>query len=188
MEEKDASGIGQHILAQLRSHEALSSWQVFRISRRKLTILIFSFCCFISLSLAFLALYLFGNPDHHPPVPPEAAHALIVIMLGFLVSALLLSMSIWVTMKNRVLILTSDVLVRGDSRKPRGTFCIAYRDIAAMSIDGSSVFIQAKREYGRRKQIDCRLFEVSSQELAHHLLAAYEDFKGRHAHRNAKTH
>jgi drug/metabolite transporter (DMT)-like permease len=93
-------------MAQCGSHEALSSWQVFRISRRKLTILLFSFCCFISLSMAFLALYLFGNPDHYPPVPPEAAHALIVIMLGFLVSAILLSMSIWVTMKNRVVIVT----------------------------------------------------------------------------------
>lgn len=188
MEEKDASGQGQQILAQLRAHEALSSWQMFRISRRKLILLIFSFCSFISLSMGLLAWYLFGNPDHHPPVPPGSTHALIIILLGFMMSALLLAVTIWMTMKNMVLVLTSEALVRGDSQKPKRTFCIAYRDIAAMEIDGSSVFIQNKREHGRRKQIDCRLFEVSSQELAHHLLAAYEDFKAPHAHRNSRTH
>lgn len=188
MEDKEASEMGQHLVTQLPSQEDRSSWQVFRISRRKLLRLIFGFCCLISLSMGLLAFYLFGNPDHHPPIPPEATHALIVILLGFVVSALLLSMSIWVTMKNRILILTSDGLIRGDRHKPRRALCIAYRDIAAIHVEGSAVVIQAKGEHGRRKQIDCRLFEVSSQELAHHLLAAYEDFKGHYARRNAKTH
>jgi hypothetical protein len=188
MEEQEASGMGQQILVQLRSHEALSSWQVFRISRKKLATLIFSFCSFMGLSMGLLALYLFENPDHHPPVPPEATHALIVIMLGFVVGALLLSMTIWMTMKNKVLLLTPEALVRGDRKKPRRVFYIAYRDIAAMYVDGSSVMIQSKWEHGRKKQIDCRLFENSPQELAHHLLVAYEDFRASHAHRHSKTH
>jgi hypothetical protein len=91
MEEKDASEMGRHILAQFRSRGVLSGWQVFHISRRKLTLLIVGFCCFISLLMGLLALYLFGNPDHHPPVPPEATHALVIIILGCVVSALLLS-------------------------------------------------------------------------------------------------
>jgi hypothetical protein len=67
--------------------------------------------------MGFLTIYLFGNIDHHPPIPPAVVHAILMIMLVFMGGSLLLSLVIWTTMKNRVLVLTSLGLVRGDWEK-----------------------------------------------------------------------
>lgn len=188
MTEKELSGEGQQIIAQLRSHEAHSNWRVFRISRRKLIWLNVSLCTCVSLCMGFLAWYVWENPDHHPLVPPEALHAVLTIVLVCLVGTLLLSLAVWITMKDVVLVLTPEALVRGNSKKPRRTWCIAYRDIAAVDVDGSSVLIRSKKTPGRKKQIDCRLFDVSPKVITSALLAAYEDFRTQHAHTHSRTH
>ena len=179
---------GRDILAQISTDEVPPAWHVFHISRKKLATLIFSFCIFMSLCMGFLTIYLVGNIDHHPPIPPTAFHAILTIMLVFTGGSFLLSLIIWITMKNRVLVFTSLGLVRGDWKKPKRSLCIAYQDITELSLNGSSVLIQRERNSGRRTQVDCRLFEASPQDIAFRLFAAYEDFQAKHTHGDQRKH
>lgn len=184
--EKDLSIDNQEVLARVHENDVPSTWRIFRISQKKLIVLITGFCTAVSLIMGFLALYIFGNYDHHPPVPPDSLHAIIIILLVFILITLLLSIATWVTMKNVVLVLTPEGLIRGDCKRPKKALYIHYQNVTEMHVNGSVVMVALRRNTWWQKQVDCRLFDSPPKEVAFTLIAAYEDFKARNAQRHKR--
>lgn len=156
-------------------------------SRKKLIILISSFCTFIGLFVGFLTVYLFAHSTSFFLVPrkalyEEAFYGILMVMLLFVLLTFLISLMTWVTMRNVVFVLMPEGFVRGDCIRRKKVVSIHYQNVKEMYIDGSVVILALRGAKWRKKWIDCRLFEVSTEEVAYSLLQAYEDFKARHAH------
>jgi hypothetical protein len=167
----------REILVRVCSADVLPTWRVFHVSQKKLLALIASFCAVMSLLISFLAIYLLGNYAHFPPIPPDSLHAIIIVLLVFAFATIILSITIWATMKNSILVLTPDGFLHGDSKKLGKVLYIRYQDIKEMYVNGSAVVILLKASSGTKKQVDCRLFDASTKEVALSLIAAYEAFK-----------
>jgi hypothetical protein len=172
---------GQAVLIQAQKRDVPSTWHVLRTSRKKLRFMLLSFCTIIGLVMGFLAIYLFVNFDHHPPVPSNDFHAVMVIILLVLLGTLVLSGIIWMSMKNVMLVLLPDGFVRGDSNRPKKILSIHYREVAAMDVAGSIITVALKKGMVREQQIDCRFFERPTEEIVLLLFTAYEDCKGKYA-------
>lgn len=177
----------QEILAMVHNGNIPSTWRVFHISRIKLIALILGFCSIIGLLMGFLAIYFLVNFDHHPPVPSSALYTISVVILMFITGTVILSFFIWTSMKNIILVLTPEEFVRGDSQKPKKILHIHYQEVVEMYATGNIVMIAMKRDNLGAQQIDCRLFEPSTREVASSLITAYENFKAKPASGNKRT-
>lgn len=177
---------GQAILQRLHSDEIPSSWRVIRASRKKLIILLSSFCTFVCLLISFLTMYLFANSASFFLVPrktlyEEVFYGILMVMLLFLLLTCFVSFMTWVTMRSVVFVLVPEGFVRGDSIRRKKVVSIHYHNVKEMHIDGSIVILALRGAKWRKKWIDCRLLEVPTKEVATTLLQAYEDFQTQHA-------
>lgn len=159
----------QEVLKGTQDKDIPSSWCVFRISQKKLGILILGFCGIMCVFVAFLASYLLVNFDHHPPIPSNALYTIAGILCIFAVGTILLSFFVWVRTKNVVLVLLPEGFVHGDSKKLKVFSSIFYKNVAKMYVNGSSVLAYQKGK-SIPKQIDCRLFERPAREVASTLI------------------
>lgn len=176
MAETDTPINGQEILVQIHSGDVPSNWSVLHTSRKKLTILIWSFCSCIGLIIGISAIYLLINSSRFPPIPPNALQAILIITLALILGTILLAIATWVTTKNVVLVLMPEGFVYGDSKKPKTIVCIQYQYVAKLDATGGFARIELNNKW-KTKFIDCRLLESPANEVAFNLKAAYGRFK-----------
>lgn len=167
----------QEALVRIYRSDIPPTWHVFRISRRKLLILLLCFLAVMIIIMGFLESYLLVNFDHHPPVPSTAFYAINTIIFLFITGSLALIILIWENMKNVVLVLTPEGFVRGNHMKLMKALHISYQNIIEMYDIGNGIITTLKAGNRNGQQVDCRLFEPSTCEVINGLITAYDDFR-----------
>lgn len=162
----------QEMLQHLNEGNVPPTWRVFRVSCRKLSILIIGLYMISVLFIGFL-LYLIKNYA----VPLNGIYEIVICILLAVFVVMLSSIILWQRMKHVVLVITPKECVFGDRKKAKKGVCVSYQDVAEMDTHGGVVMIYWKTDQQGPQRVDCNWFAFPAKAVAASLIAAFRDFK-----------